>query len=285
VEQKERENVSDDIIIHRATASLNGVRFFHLDTGSAEPVMLCLHGRWGRALTWLNFMRRYADRYRIIAPDQRGHGLTDKPDWGYSPSEMADDAYNLLEHLGCNEAIVVGHSMGGKIAAFLTDRHPEMVKAVAILDVSAAESPKAAATALEPDDDGLTKDWPVPFMTYPEAVDFLKLTFERETNVRYFLDSLVETEKGFDFMFSRKAMATIESEHGGFPDLLPRLKCPVCLVRATESIFFSSDEAGQMRDRIADCTYFEVADSDHMVYEDNPEQFYTGFDAFLQKLR
>ena len=272
------------INIKRATATLNGHRFFFLDTDSPGPVMLCLHGRWGRALTWLNFMSRYADRYRIIAPDQRGHGLTDRPDAGYSPAKMADDAYALLESLGCEQAIVVGHSMGGRIAAFLTDHHPELVKALAILDVAAADPPESAPGLL-PDDDGLTKDWPTPFAARQDAADFLRLTFEQETNVRYFLDSLVETVNGFDFMFSRKAMAIIHQKHRGWLELLPRLRCPVCLVRATESIFFSSDEASQMRELIADCTYFEVSDSDHMVYEDNPKQFYAGFDAFLSGLK
>ena len=277
--------MSGNITIHRAIASINGVRFFYLDTGTDKPVMLCLHGRWGRALTWHNFIGRYADRYRIIAPDQRGHGLTDKPDGGYSPAEMADDAYNLLKYLGCNEAIVVGHSMGGKIAAFLTDRHPRMVKAVAILDVSAIDTGEEPLTSLSPDDDGLTRDWPTPFATYQEAVDFLTLTFGRETSVQYFLESLVETAEGFDFMFSRKALAAIHATRGGWPDILPRLKCPVCLVRATESIFFTSAQASQMRELIGDCTYFEVSDSDHMVYEDNPEEFNAGFDAFLQKVK
>lgn len=271
--------------IRRATAAVNGLRVFYLDTGLSKPVMLCLHGRWGRALTWLNFMHRYADRYRIIAPDQRGHGLTDKPDGGYSPAGMADDAYALLEHLDCPSAFIVGHSMGARIATFLADRHPEAVEALALLDCSAVDPYETAPAELSPDDDSLTKSWPTPFITYQEAVDFLTLTFGRETNVRYFLDSLVETAEGFDFMFSRAAMATIQNKHRGWLDLLPRLQCPVCLVRASESVFFPSDDALQMKELIADCTYFEVEDSDHMVYEDDPAQFFAGFDAFLQKLK
>jgi len=274
-----------DITIRRATATLNDLRLFYLDTESAKPVMLCLHGRWGRALTWLNFMRYYGGRYRIIAPDQRGHGLTDKPAGGYTPADMADDAYNLLKHLDCQPAVAVGHSMGGRIAAFLTDRHPEAVRALAVLDCSAVDQYGLAALDPSVDDDGLTRDWPLPFTTYEQAADFLRLTFEADNSVRYFLDSLVETVDGFDFMFSRKAMATIEKLHRGWLDVLPRLECPVCLVRAAQSIFFSLDDARQMRELIPDCTYFEVDNSDHMVYEDNPTQFYAGFDAFLATLK
>ncbi|UCD64573.1 MAG: alpha/beta hydrolase, partial [Candidatus Zixiibacteriota bacterium] len=189
----------ENLIITRATAELGGLRLFYLDTTGEKPPILCLHGRWGRSLTWLNFMRHYHDRYRIIAPDQRGHGLSDKPGSGYTPEQMADDAHALLVHLGCESVIVVGHSMGGRIAAFLADRHPEIVKALAILDVSAAD-PYADDPAAKPvgDEDIGTKDWPTPFPTYQHAADFLKAMFGRFTNVRYFLDSLVETPEGFD---------------------------------------------------------------------------------------
>ncbi len=267
--------------IRRATAFINGLRLFYLDTDSSKPVMLCLHGRWGRAQTWLDLINRFSDRYRIIAPDQRGHGLSDKPDGGYSSESMAEDAYRLLEHLECESAFVVGHSMGGRIAGYLAALHPEIVRAVAILDVSAA-GPTSPPDPLS-ESDGLTGDWPTPFASHREAIEFLSRTFVRNTNVQYFADSLVETIDGFDFMFSRKAMAALEREVCDWFHLLPRLICPVCLVRAGESLFFSADDALRMTGQIENCTYFEVSDSDHMVYADNPGEFYPQFDAFLEK--
>lgn len=268
------------VIIHRAIAEVNGQNLFYLDTLSSNPPMLYLHGRWGRAQTWTDIIYRYGDRWRVIAPDQRGHGLSSKPEHGYTPEEMADDAAALMDHLNCGPAVVVGHSMGGRIAAYLTARYPDRVRAVAILDVSAAgDSPE-----VRQEDDGLTKNWPTPFATYQDAEDFLRLTFARETNVRYFLDSLVETVGGFDFMFSRKAMVELHNAQSDWFDILPQLKCPVCLVRAGESLFFSADDAARMREHIDDCAYFEVLDSDHAVYSDDPAAFFPHFDAFLARV-
>ncbi|WP_211296438.1 alpha/beta fold hydrolase [Paenibacillus donghaensis] len=58
--------------IYRNIAKLNNVELFYLDTQTEGPVILCLHGRWGRAETWVDFMKHYGDHYRVIAPDQRG---------------------------------------------------------------------------------------------------------------------------------------------------------------------------------------------------------------------
>ncbi len=83
-------------------------------------------------------MRHYGERYRVVAPDQRGHGLGGKPVSRYTADELAGDAVALLDHLGIAAVVVVGHSMGAHVAAYLAATHPERVKALALLDKSAA---------------------------------------------------------------------------------------------------------------------------------------------------
>ena len=65
---------------------------------------------------------------------------------------------------------------------------------------------------------------------------------------------------------------------------MPQIQCPVLLVRAAESWCLSQEEAQQMRELIEDCTYFEVSNSDHMVYADNPDEFYPQFGRFLDRV-
>lgn len=65
--------------LKRAIAKVNGVNLFYRDTLSGDQTIFCLHGRWGRGETWTDLIAHYRDRYRIVAPDQRGHGLSDKP--------------------------------------------------------------------------------------------------------------------------------------------------------------------------------------------------------------
>lgn len=270
--------------VYRNTVTVNGVGLFYRDTGSANPSMLCLHGRWGRGETWTDLMARYRDRFRIIAPDQRGHGLSGKPEGPYTAEQLASDAHELMKHLGCLPTIVIGHSMGGRIAGYLASLYPESVRAVAVLDETGAGTSPTDPSAKTTEDDGLTSTWPTPYPTYDHALRDLCARFERETNVRYFLESLVETPKGYDFLFSRRATALIKNSYRDWHDMLRRIQCPVFLVRAKDSWCLPKEEADRMRADVKDCTYFEISDSDHMVYADNPDEFYPAFEDFLSRV-
>jgi pimeloyl-ACP methyl ester carboxylesterase len=272
--------------IKRAMIEVGGLNLFYRDTVSGDQSILCLHGKWGRGETWTDFMFRYKERYRIIAPDQRGHGLSDKPVARYAAEDFAEDAYQLIKKLGCGPAIVVGHSLGGRNAAYLAALHPKEVKGLAILDQQ-AEDPERLSD-LPPDKvspvDKLTADWPTPYPTYEEAVQDLSKRFNLKTAVRYFIESLVETVEGYDFLFSRYAMAAIDEYRQAWYHILPQIQCPVLFVRAKDSWCLSKEEAEKMRKLIKDCTYCEVTNSDHMVYADNPDEFYPRFEQFLGRV-
>ena len=272
--------------ITRAMDEVNGLNMFYLRTHSGGTPMLCLHGRWGRGQTWIDLMLRYGDRYGVTAPDQRGHGLTDKPVARYASDDLAADARALLQHLECGPAVLVGHSMGGRVAAHVAARFPDSVMALAILDESAAgpETMSDLPPNPVPHDDKLTTDWPTPYPTLAEARRHLAECFPRQTNQAYFEESLVETPEGYDFLFSRRAMAALAVYDREWFDILPLVKCPVLLVRARESWCLSAEDAARMQDALKHCTYFEVSDSDHRVYADHPEEFYAGLDAFLAGL-
>ncbi len=272
--------------IKRGMIEVNGVNLFYRDTVSGNQSILCLHGKWGRGETWSDLMFRYKDRYRIIAPDQRGHGLSDKPVARYAAEDFAEDTYQLIGKLGCGPAIVVGHSLGGRNVAYLAALHPEVVRALAILDQQAEDS--ETLSDLPPEKvspvDKLTDEWPTPYPTYEEALRDLRKRFGFESNVRYFLESLVETAEGYDFLFSRYAMAAIDEYRQKWYHILPQIQCPVLFVRASDSWCLSREEAEKMRKLIKNCTYFEVSNSDHMVYADNPDEFYPRFDQFLKAI-
>jgi len=272
--------------IQRSMVHVNGVDLLVRDTGTDLPPMLCLHGRWGRGETWSELTARYRDRYRIIAPDQRGHGLSGKPRTRYAPEDMAEDAHQLLHSLGATPAIVVGHSMGGRTAGFLAALHPGDVRALAVLDINADGGDAIPGVPLEqvPGVDALTADWPTPYLTYADALRDLRQRFPRATNVRYFQESLTGRAEGYDFMFSRWAMSALETYLHGWLHLLPRIRCATLLVRGTESSALTKEQAERMRPLIQDCTYVEITDSDHMVYVDNPKEFDPAFDAWLAHL-
>jgi pimeloyl-ACP methyl ester carboxylesterase len=102
---------------------------FVRDTGGAHPsTVLLLHG-WTVSAD-LNFFATYgplAQRYRVVAPDHRGHGRGMRAESPFSLEDCADDAATLLMELGIPSAVVVGYSMGGAIGVKLAERHPQLV--------------------------------------------------------------------------------------------------------------------------------------------------------------
>jgi len=113
--------------------SSDGVEIAYIDEGEGEPVLL-VHGfASNTAVNWIDTgwveTLKGAGR-RVVALDNRGHGLSQKlyDAAAYGAPVMAEDARNLLRHLGIARADVMGYSMGARICAFLALRHPGLVR-------------------------------------------------------------------------------------------------------------------------------------------------------------
>jgi len=272
--------------IHRKIVNLNKGNLFLLDTETEGPAILCLHGRWGRGETWVDFIQHYGDTYRIIAPDQLGHGLSDKPLSRYTGEEMAASMVSLLDSLEIDSAIVVGHSMGGAIAGYLAATYPQYVNAAAILDKSAAgpdDLNKLPLDKLEVSDP-VTKTWPLPFQSLIDAQYFIKNEMESELSYQYFMNSLVETVNGYEMMFSAQAMSANIAYYRNWYHLLPKISCPVMLVRASGHEAIPDKDFLKMQSMISDCMAVEMSHPDHNVHLGNKSEFYEYFDSFLQRI-
>ena len=110
------------------TAILNGLNF-HFERAGDGPPLLFISGTGGDLRVQPNvFASPLAKAFDLLAYDQRGLGRTDKPDVPYTMADYADDAAALLDHVGWDEALVVGVSFGGMVAQELVLRHPTRVK-------------------------------------------------------------------------------------------------------------------------------------------------------------
>ncbi|WP_432666716.1 alpha/beta hydrolase [Wukongibacter baidiensis] len=272
--------------IYRNVASLKSIDMFYFDTKTEGPTILCLHGRWGRAETWVDFIKHYGKQYRIIAPDQRGHGLSSKPVSKYTAEEMSEDIIELLNFLKIDSVILVGHSMGGGVAGYLTALYPKFVKALAILDKSASGPGKPNGLTLEQikDIDPFTKDWPLPFSSLSEAKQFIKQSTDSDLSYQYFMNSLIETVEGYEMMFSSQAMAANIAYNESWFHLLPSIKCPVLLIRANSQEGIPDEDFMKMQSLIPNCIANEMSHPDHNVHLGNKKEFYGYFDEFLKSV-
>ena len=86
---------------------------------------------------WDRLTSHFADRFPILRFDKRGHGLSDCPPGPYSIHDFSNDLANLLNHLGFNEVILIGISVGGLIALDFTILFPQDVRALVLCDTGA----------------------------------------------------------------------------------------------------------------------------------------------------
>lgn len=102
------------------------------DSGGEGPVVLLLHGwMFAADLNWWPSYRPLIEAgYRVIALDHRGHGRGLRTPAPFRLVDCADDAAAVLRTLGCEQAIAVGYSMGGPIAALTARRHPQLIGGV-----------------------------------------------------------------------------------------------------------------------------------------------------------
>jgi pimeloyl-ACP methyl ester carboxylesterase len=104
----------------------------YYDKGEGLPVVFC-HGFPELAYSWRNQIHAVAEAgYRAIAPDQRGYGLTERPEGmeNYTIKHLCDDMAGLLDGLGLEKAVFCGHDWGGGVVWMMPRMHPDRVAGV-----------------------------------------------------------------------------------------------------------------------------------------------------------
>jgi pimeloyl-ACP methyl ester carboxylesterase/putative sterol carrier protein len=110
------------------------------DVGEGPPVVL-LHGLGGTKLSWMPLLQPLAERYRVVAPDLPGHGESGKPRASYGPRFYAGVVRRLLDEVGAGQAVLVGNSLGGRVALEVAVRAPGRVLGLILLSPAVAGLP------------------------------------------------------------------------------------------------------------------------------------------------
>jgi 3-oxoadipate enol-lactonase len=98
----------------------------HLEQhGEGNPAIIFLHYWGGTSRTWRRVAAGLQDKFRTVAYDARGWGQSDKASASYALNDLADEVLALVREVGINEFVLVGHSLGGKIAQLAASRRPE----------------------------------------------------------------------------------------------------------------------------------------------------------------
>ena len=115
------------------------VDLFHREAGEGTPIVV-LHGLFGSADNWGTIGKALSADHRVVLVDSRDHGRSPHTD-GVSYPLMAEDVHALFMKLGIEDAVLVGHSMGGKVAMTCAQRWPGLLKPLVSIDIGPREYP------------------------------------------------------------------------------------------------------------------------------------------------
>jgi len=116
------------------------MNLFFREFGEGQPAII-LHGLFGQSDNWVTVGRRIADQFHVFIPDQRNHGQSPHTPVHSFPA-MADDLSEFIEEHEIVNPILIGHSMGGKVAMTYALENPGKVKKLVIIDISPRKYPE-----------------------------------------------------------------------------------------------------------------------------------------------
>lgn len=164
----------------------NGVNLHYLTVG-AGPDVVMLHGFLGNLAVWHLYMVPFLRReFRVTTYDLRGHGYSEVTPSGYAAGNMAEDLRCLLDELGIERPILIGHSFGADVALYFALKHPERVPKLLALE------PGLAALVHE----RKREDW-IGWDAWVAKLEEvgLKVPADKRTDLEYLLTLSLETPK------------------------------------------------------------------------------------------
>ena len=238
-----------------------------------------LHGLMGFAANWRKITRALENTERTLAYDQRGHGRSFKPSQGFGPYDYSHDLLAILDHLGWDRIVLVGHSMGGRNALAFASEHPERIEKLIIEDIGPEAQPENYLHFQK-----LLGQVPAPFRSREEAKHFLfgefVKNFQGHEDPRvmadYFYANMTETSEGtVSWRFSPEAIVATARE-GRMQDywgLVENLSVPTLWIRGENSVELPKavyERVLAMNSRIMGHV---IQDAAHWVHADQPEAF------------
>ena len=257
-------------------------RFHFLEWGEPDaPALLLLHGGNQTAHSWDLVSLHLAERYHVLALDQRGHGDSEwARDSDYAATAMAEDALAFIAQQGLDRPLVMGHSMGGMVTMTLLARDPAVARAAVFVDVGPELSGEGSDVIRAFVQRNVEFDDLEEFIDRVTAYDPYRTREHVTRTVRY---NLLRRSDGMYISKSDRVLHDPNfrrnGERGerisGTPDLeaVRALDLPALVVRGGDSNVLTAEGAVRFAEALPQGRLVTVPDCGHNVHSQNTQGF------------
>ncbi len=272
---------------------VNGLRIHYKMAGHGEPVVILLHGFGASVFSWRHVMAPLARGGTVVAFDRPAFGLTARPlpgEWSgenpYSPQAQADLTVALLDELGVEKAVLVGHSAGGTIALLTALRHPGRLEALVLVDAAIYH-------------EGATPSWLRPVLLTPQMQRLGPLLVRSvvrggEAAIRIAWDDpdkiVPEILSGYKqpLQVENWDRALWELVLASYPLALPaqldEIRIPVLVITGDHDRVVPTDQSVRLAAELPNAELVVIRSCGHVPQEERPELFLQATTDFLRKL-
>jgi pimeloyl-ACP methyl ester carboxylesterase len=237
------------------------------ELGAGQP-MIILHGLFGFSDNWQTHAKKFAEYYRVILVDLRNHGHSDWSD-EFSYDIMVDDLKELCDELHLKNILMIGHSMGGKVAILFAQKHKELLDKLVVVDIGVKAYPMHHQHILA----GMHAIDLPKIQLRKEAEEILKRYIDSDGVRQFLLKNLYWKEKGQ--LAWRMNLSVLEREMEHILSVLPEkeVMLPTLFIRGELSNYILDEDIEQLEDQFPDSEIITIKDAGHWVHAEAPEEF------------
>jgi pimeloyl-ACP methyl ester carboxylesterase len=270
------------------TVKSQDVEIFYRAFGKpGKTPMVILHGLSYFSYDWIDIADALADNREVVAIDMRGFGNSSwSPSKSYKVQNFAADILAVMDDAGWKQAVLMGHSMGGRNCTYAAATHPGRVARLVLVDFSPTNA-KAGSHRVT----NIIADMKLPFKSVDDAMSYFKIDPRKATDRQRarFEAYLMPFEGGviprrdlaFKENFRKIRDEGMKQDHGAdLWECLAKVQCPTLVLRGRSSDMFAPETVDKVKAANKNITLVEV-DGGHNIPGENPEGLKQAVKNFL----
>jgi len=259
------------------------MELFYRKEGTGSPIVI-VHGLYGSSDNWLNLGKHLAEKHTVYMVDQRNHGRSAFAS-SHTYNDLRDDLEEFFDQHNIEKAILLGHSMGGKVAMWFAADFPERIEKLVIADIA----PKDYLLLKEEGQFYLHRN----ILLAMQEIDFSQVKSRSDVNdflaeridderVRQFLLKSVERNKKTK-QYQWRVNAEVLYDHldeiiGGvnklwFDDRIPITAYPVIFIRGLLSKYIQDEDIKLIKEIYPEANVVDIPGAGHWLHAEKPKEF------------